>query len=99
MSSNPAAEPQPARVSPSLATRLTLLHCACAPCILAARAALLYLVLLNEIDREYQHLVDTFLSVLTKDAEEPDTHFLVPGMRSAEHPYQMRVFDRDMKVI
>lgn len=95
----PAADVRPDQGTPSIASRLTFLYLLAALAILVASSAFLYWILSTEIDRENRQLVQTLLSVLTEDAEEPDAHFLLPGMDSAKQPYQLRVFDQNMRVL
>lgn len=87
----------PARAKPSIASRLTLGYTLWALVILVASTTVLYALLAHALDRENRDLVRTLLSVLTEDAEEEDSHFLLPGMLSAKQPYQLRVFDEHMR--
>ena len=67
--------------------------------ILAVSIVVLYAILDWELDRENRQLVSTLLAVLTEDAQEPDFHFLLPGMDSHKQPYQLRVFDESMQIL
>ena len=87
----------PATAAPSIASRLTLGYTLWALIILVASTTGLYALLAHALDRENRDLVMTLLSVLTEDAEEDDSHFLLPGMLSAKQPYQLRVFDENMR--
>jgi two-component system heavy metal sensor histidine kinase CusS len=88
-----------ATARPSIASRLTLLYMISALGILAISSVVLYAILDWELDRENRQLVSTLLAVLTEDAQEPDFHFLLPGMDSPKQPYQLRVFDESMRVL
>ena len=93
---DPMRDSLPARAKPSIASRLTLGYTLWALVILVASTTVLYALLAHALDRENRDLVRTLLSVLTEDAEEEDSHFLLPGMLSAKQPYQLRVFDEHM---
>lgn len=94
-----APDARPATARPSIASRLVLLYMVSAFGILAVSSVVLYTILDWELDRENRQLVSTLLAVLTEDAQEPDFHFLLPGMDSHKQPYQLRVFDESMRIL